>query len=238
MKSMLKHWRWGFAALALGIVACGGGQQDQKKGDWMDSLKPVNPGAEPQLGDDDPEPEPSADKPKEQPKSPPIELRQPSGRPMVQIGPSKSISNTFGATPGSVLKLTAEGGNIVLKLPELALDAGYNIEFKVAGSGVKPKGTPLGSVATLTVVLGGKETPKGVTTRGPDFELRLPLLGKDSVNLALAVVDPEDANKITWTVQAPKSVDTGFGEAIFLLKTIGPVMYLHGTLAEPTAAAE
>jgi hypothetical protein len=152
----------------------------------------------------------------------------------VLVGPSKSISETFGATPGSVLQLIAAGGNIVLKLPEGALDAGYNIEFKIAGSAVKPKGTPVGSVASMTVVLGGKEQPKAVPTSGPDYEVRLPLAGKDSLNLALAVVDPEDATKITWTVLAPKSVDKGLGEATFLLKTIGPVMYLHGTLAEPT----
>ncbi len=237
MDSKNRHWRWGLAALALALFACGG-SQPEKKGDWLDTLQPVNPGAEPELGDDDDDDddEVAKEKPKQPPKSPPIKLRKSSGRPMVLIGPSKSISETFGATPGSVLKLAAAGGNIVLRIPEFALNAGYNIEFKTSGSGVKPKGTPVGSVVSLTIVLGGKSKPKAVPTGGPDYEIVLPLQGKESLNLAVATVDPDDTNKVEWVVYAPKRVDTGLGEAHFALKTLGPIMYLHGTLAEPTGA--
>jgi hypothetical protein len=177
--------------------------------------------------------EPQPPPPPEQPKGPP----PPSGRPAILMGPSEQIASTFGATPGAVLKLKGGTGNITLKIHEFSLDAGYNIEWKVAKTGPKGKAPALGSIASLRITLGGKELPTKVTSKGNPFELRWPLGDKDTINLAIgeATMDATTGeSKPTWTVVAPKSVDTGLKEAYFDLSTLGPITYYYAT----TAAAD
>jgi hypothetical protein len=171
--------------------------------------------------------------PPEQPKGPP----PPSGRPAILMGPSDTISSTFGATPGAVLKLKGDKGNITLKISEFSLDAGYNIEWKVAKGGPKGKAPALGTMASLKVVLGGKELPSKVTSRGTPFEVRWPTGDKESVNLAIgeATFEATGESKPTWHVVAPKNVDAGLKEAYFALEAIGPINYLYATTAAPDA---
>jgi hypothetical protein len=207
----------------------------------MDSLEQKNTGPQPEPAEEDDEPEDKPEaKPAEPPKPPPIEVKPSSGRPAILMGPSTSISSTFGATPGSILKLKVDGGTLTLKIPEDALDAGYNIDFKVEDKGLK-KGPVVGNIAMLKLRRGDKMSATQVTTRGPDYEVSVPLGGKDSVNLAVGAVATDDqgaeTGKPTWTIFAPTRIEAGFGEAYFTLKTIGPVMYLHATTAAPTAAA-
>ena len=153
------------------------------------------------------------------------------------MGPLKSISTTFGTTPGAVLKLSAKGGTITLKIPEGALYAGTNIIFKVAGGKAKKKPKVLGTVVYLEPILGGKRWSKGIKSDGPAFEFRMPLVGKDSVNLAVGafeITSDGTGGEVTWTVHAPTRVEWGFGEAYFHLPSIHP-SYIYATTDEPTA---
>lgn len=156
------------------------------------------------------------------------------------MGPSKEISSTFGSSPGSVLKLKGEGGTITLKIPEFALYAGTNIIWKIESGRVgKSKGPALGSIASIETVIGGRKRPQVIKSDGPPFELRWPTGGKDTINLAVGVRDLDtvgNPGKVkTWTIYAPKSVDTSFKEAYFYLTEIGPAAYLHATSAAATA---
>ena len=63
----------------------------------------------------------------------------------------------------------------------------------------------------------------------------------DTLNLAIGTVSTDkggnEEGKPTWTVIAPARVESGFKEAYFNLKAIGPVMYIHATTADPSEAA-
>jgi hypothetical protein len=178
----------------------------------------------------------------EDPDEPPGKPK-PSGRPAIQMGPSKKIESTFGATPGAVLKLSAAAGTITWRVPEFALGAGYNIEFKIADGkqAKKMKGGATGDVAYLKTTLGEKVAPSEVDSSGDAFELIWPLGTQTSVNLAVGQAKTDDQGTelkdVTWKVYAPKSVDTSFKEATFQLSQVGPILYLHATTAPPTEAA-
>lgn len=174
---------------------------------------------------------------------PTVEKPKPSGRPAILMGPSEKIASTFGATPGSVLKLKSSGkGPITLKIPEFALTAGFNIEFKTLKSNPPRKGPVIGDAARIQLNRGDRVRPENVTSHGDPFEIRWPLYDKLSVNLSIgtAAVDDQggESGKVEWRIIAPKSVDTGFGEAVFELTDLGPVTYFHATSAPPTEAAE
>lgn len=161
-----------------------------------------------------------------------------SGRPAIIMGPSSEISSTFGSTPASVLKLKAKGGNFTLKINEGALYTGTNIRFKLAGSGAKQKPPVNGTIVYLEPTIGDKRFPQQVKSGGATFEFRVPLAGRDDINLAvgtLAIGDEGEVGDITWVVHSPTRVEKGLGEAYFELMEIGP-SYLYGTSAPPTAA--
>jgi len=230
------------ALLVVGSIGCAKEKPPRDSGkSWMDSLEQKNPGKEADLsGDDDEDPPQTTEKPAAKPKSPPIQLRKSSGRPDIIMGPRKEISSTFGATPGSLLKLKAAGGVATLKIPEFALNGGYNIDFKVDNRGQK-KGPVVGSIVYLRLRLGETQRAKAVETGSKDYELRWPLGDKDTLNLAIGTVSTDkggnEEGKPTWTVIAPARVESGFKEAYFNLKAIGPVMYIHATTADPSEAA-
>ena len=223
--------------LSLAVVGCGPPPEKPKDPgkSWMDNLEVKNPGAKPDLSDDDDDDdddEPAA-KPSDKPKPPPIEIKPPSGRPAIIMGPKSAIKSTFGATPGATLKLGADGGNITLRIKEWALPGGFNIEFKV-DSGKNRQGAVVGSVAYLKLQPGDKLRAKAVPTKGPDYELSFPQDG--GVNLAIGTIGTDKAGneegKLSWKVIAPARVE--HGETVFVLKEIGPVMYLHATTDQPT----
>ncbi len=229
-------------ALPFALLGCDKPEPAKDPGkSWLDSLEQKNPGAAPELPPDEPEPaETAAPKAPEKPAMPAVEVKPPSGRPAILMGPSASISSTFGATPGASLKLKADGGNFTLKIEEYALNGGYNIDFKIDKGSVK-KGPVVGSVVYLRTRAGDKVRADAVATRGKPYEVSVPLNGKDTLNLAVGVVQTDEQGNETgkpeWTIYPPVRVESGFGEAIFQLQAIGPVMYLHGTTAEATAAA-
>jgi hypothetical protein len=223
--------------VALMLAACG----DQPTAEVPPQPKPAEPGPEqPAPADPAPEdgggggaasPEPTGEAPAALPK--------PSGRPMILITPRTEIKSTFGSTPGAVLKLKADVGEVTLTLPEWALPGtGTNIVFKVMKDKVKSKHPHLGGMAMLETIPADTETPRAVTTKAKDFELRWPTGGKETINLAVGTAPSAESGPgdVSWTIIAPKSVDTSFKEAYFYLSSIGPVQYLHATSAAPTAA--
>jgi hypothetical protein len=227
------------AAMTTG---CAEKKPPKKQGDWMDNLKVENPDAEPDLSgmEDEPDPEP---KPDAEPPKPAPTVRPSSGRPLIQYGPKPKIESTFGATPGS--KLTLSGG-ITLVIPEFALDGGYNIVWKTAGSSAPKKGPVVGGIAYLKISPGEKLEARKVKSKGDPFQVRLDTGGAETVNLAIGEVKTDkqgnEQGKPAWTVVAPKKVDKietigkGAGTkytATFELPTIGPVLYLHATSADP-----
>jgi hypothetical protein len=234
-------------ALSLLLVACGG---DQAK---PEPPPPTTSAPTLDAPDPDPAPEPeaaagggdgaggAAAKTEEPGAALKAEKPKSSGRPSILMGPSKKISATFGATPGAVLKLKGKTGNIVWKIPEFALDGGFNITFSVVeGAKAKKKGRVLGSVARVEVVLGGKQKAKKTSAREGKFEVRWPIGSKMTVNLAIGEVTMDSGNnetrKIKWRIIEPASVDTSFKEAYFYITEIGPVMYWHATDAIATPA--
>ncbi len=229
-------------AFVLGNVTMGCGKPKPKAQDnWLDSLeqkKVEGPPPDIDVDDDDDD----DDKPEAKPAPKPAATVQPSsGRPMIQMGPSAVIESTFGNSPGAILKLKAEGGAITLKIPEGALDTGYNLVFKPDNKGQVKKGTVFGTIAYLKLAPGDKLRARAVPTRGDSYELRVPLNGKASVNLAIGAVETDkqgvETGKPTWKVYAPERIEEGFGEAYFKVPEIGPVMYIHATSAEATEAA-
>jgi len=227
------------ASLALGglVLGCGKSKPVKSQDNWLDSLeqkKVEGPPPDIDVDDDDDDDDEEA-KP---PPKPATTVRPSSGRPMIQMGPSATIESTFGVSPGAILKLKAEGGAITLKIPEGALDTGYNLSFKLDKKGQVKKGGVLGSIAYLKLTPGDKLRARAVPTRGDKYELRVPLNGKASVNLAVGAVETDkegvETGKPTWKVYAPDRIEEGFGEAYFMVPEIGPVMYIHATTAEAT----
>lgn len=226
----------------LVLPGCGDNKPPPKSGDWMDNLKPQDPDAEPDLtgAEDEPEPAPKPDT-AEAPK-PDTKVQPSSGRPLIQYGPKASIESTFGATPGSKLQLT---GGLTLVIPEQALDTGYNILFKVAGSSAHKKGPVSSEIALLKVNPGTVLKSKKVTSRRDPFQIRIPTGNAETINLAIGELATDDngneTGKPVWTVVAPKRVDKAVAivdgaekeerTAIFELTGIGPVLYLHATTA-------
>ncbi|MCA9622988.1 MAG: hypothetical protein KC731_28410 [Myxococcales bacterium] len=114
-------------ALASVAIGCGNEPPPKNPDSWLDSLEQKDPGKKPNLdvvGDDDDDDDDAAPKKPAEPAPPAVTAKPSSGRPLIQKGPTTSIAETFGTTPGAVLKLSAEGGEIVLKIPEFALDTG------------------------------------------------------------------------------------------------------------------
>jgi hypothetical protein len=167
---------------------------------------------------------------------------KPSGRPAILMGPSKAIASTFGATPGAVLKLSASNGTITWKIPEFALNAGYNIEWKIAeAKAIKKKPPVIGDVAYMKITLGDKLSASKIGTKSDDYEIRWPIGNNATVNLAVGEGSTDsqgdEQKAINWKILAPKSVDTNFKEAYFYLSEVGPIMYIHATSAPPTEPA-
>ena len=226
-------------AFVTGSVLMGCSKPKPKAQDnWLDNLEQRKvEGPPPDVDvDDDDDDDDEAD-PKPAPK-PAVTARPSSGRPMIQMGPSATIESTFGVSPGAILKIKAEGGPITLKIPEGALDTGYNLVFKLDKGGKVKKGGVIGSIAYLKLSPGDKLRARAVPTHSDAYEIRLPLHGKASVNLALGAVETDkqgvETGKPTWKVYAPDRIEEGFGEAYFKVPELGPVMYIHATTADVT----
>ncbi|MBM4373719.1 MAG: hypothetical protein FJ095_01450 [Deltaproteobacteria bacterium] len=163
----------------------------------------------------------------------------PSGRPAIQVGPSKKIASTFGATPGSVLKLKTSGGELVLKLQEYSLRVGANLVFEVGGPKVmRGKANVIGDIVHLSAQVGDSTRMSFLDAYSAPFVVLVP--SKKSVNLAIGELELDEAGQETkkvkdWRVVAPLRFDAGLSQVVFELDRIGPSV-MHATAAEPTAA--
>jgi hypothetical protein len=163
---------------------------------------------------------------------PPPDRPPPSGRPAIMMGPSKAIKSTFGATPGSILKLKGDAGNYTLVLPEHALGTGTNIEWAIAAGSAEKKPPVIGQIVYLHSQLGESLIPGPIQSRGAPFTLRWPLMGKDTFNLAIGEIEVLQHGQLgkvkTWRVIAPARVEKGLDEVHFELTALLPA-YLYGT---------
>jgi hypothetical protein len=155
------------------------------------------------------------------------------------MGPSKKIASTFGATPGSVLKLKTAGGEFVLKLQEYSLRVGANLVFEVGAPRVmRGKANVIGDIVHLSLQVGDSSRMSFVDAYSAPFIVLVP--SKKSVNLAIGELELDEAGQETpkvkeWRVVAPLRFDAGLAQAVFELDRIGPSV-MHATAAEPTAA--
>lgn len=163
----------------------------------------------------------------------------PSGRPAIQMGPSKKIASTFGATPASVLKLKTSAGDFVLKLQEYSLRNGANLVFEVGAPRVmRGKANVIGDIVHLTAQVGDSTRMSFLDAYSAPFVVTIP--SKKSVNLAIGELELDEGGQETtkvkeWRIVAPVRFDAGLSQAVFELDRIGPSV-MHATAAEPTAA--
>jgi hypothetical protein len=156
------------------------------------------------------------------------------GRPPVLKTDDQSISDTFGASPAK-LQLGDSKGYATLKIPEGALDKGYNITFQIDPK-AKAGGQVLGKIYHLkTQVAGAGDLSKLDSVASP-FELQMPAGNKKDANLAIGelVTDEKGNQKLKWTVIAPKSIDDATNIAFFELPSLGADTLLHVTTRAPT----
>jgi hypothetical protein len=166
--------------------------------------------------------------------------RKPSGRPATNFDSATGeIAQTCGSTPATVLRLQIKESPepMALVVTEWALPTGYNITWKLqpkAPSGQKPQ---FGPMFQTIVQEAGEAAPIRVGSEGPPFEFRVPLFGKETLNLAVGEIGTDDKGKekVTWTVFAPAKVEKGLGYALFQVPFLGH-SYVHATGAAPTSA--
>jgi hypothetical protein len=223
---------------ALGLLACSGEPPP----------KPVTPSdtssstkTETAAPDTSTEEEPAADAPDagaseakaEKPKAPQAEG---SGRPPVLKSDSEEITDTFGTSPAAKLEI-GDGEEIAtLKIPENALDRGYNITFKLDPKG-KNGGGLVGKLYRIRTQVAGSQYWTKVDSAGPPFQLTFPAGNKKDANLAIGEikVDDNDREKVTWQVVAPLKIDDTTGKAYFELSWLADA-YVHITTKPPTQA--
>jgi hypothetical protein len=226
------------AAVALSLVACGGGTPTPAtpgEGDGLPlatpsglpaapapAAAPAAPSATPSAApaaSAAPSAEPGADKPK----------RVSSGRPAVLKQDSTEITDTFGSSPPGKITIGDKDPG-VLVIPEFALDRGHNITFKLEPKG-KTHGLPVGKVFHVMAQVGGSPNYTTVPSVGPAFELQLPAGNKKDANLAIGSIKQDEKTgkeAVTWKVVAPKRIDDATGTAYFELTEL-PDAYLHIT---------
>jgi len=144
------------------------------------------------------------------------------------------ITDTFGSSPAAKLEI-GESEKAVLKIPENALERGYNITFKLDPKG-KATGVAIGKIyRTMSQIAGQPEFSK-VVSAGEPFQLQMPAGNKKDANLAIGeiLVDERGKEKITWTVIAPTKIDDVTGTAYFDLTFLADA-YIHITTKAPTA---
>lgn len=159
-----------------------------------------------------------------------------SGRPPVLRSSDSEITDTFGSNPAAKLEI-GENEKAILKIPENALERGYNITFKIEPKG-KSTGVAIGKIYRTMAQVAGQADYGRVVTAGEPFQLQMPAGNKKDANLAIGeiLVDERGKEKITWTVVAPTKIDDVSGTAYFDLSFLGDA-YIHITTKAPTAPA-
>lgn len=147
------------------------------------------------------------------------EKPKPSGRPPVLLSDPKSITQTFGFSPGAKLEL-GDKDIATLRIPEGAFTQATNVTFSID---VKCPTTGLvtGRTYKLTPTLPPATEPTSITSNnGSPFIFILPTSKKKDLNLAVGTYgkDAKGKETMTWKVFAPKKSDDTTAE--FQIETL------------------
>ncbi len=159
---------------------------------------------------------------------------KPSGRPPVLLADAKTITDTFGFSPGAKLEL-GDKEIATLRIPEGAFTAATNVTFELDQK-CKTSGLVFGRVYKITPTIPPATTPAAVlSNNGAPFTLILPTAKKKDLNLAIGTFgkDAKGNDNMTWKVYAPKKADEATGTAEFHLDTL-PDGCLHLTTKAPS----
>lgn len=152
-----------------------------------------------------------------------------TGRPPVLLSDAKSITDTFGFSPGAKLEL-GDKDIATLRIPEGAFTQATNVTFAIDQK-CKTTGLVFGRVYKITPTLPPSTTPQAVTSNnGSPYVLIMPTAKKKDLNLAIGNYgkDAKGNDTMTFKVVAPQKVDDGAGTAEFHLDTL-PDGCLHLT---------
>jgi hypothetical protein len=152
-----------------------------------------------------------------------------AGRPPVLLADPKSITDTFGFSPGAKLEL-GDKEIAILRIPEGAFTTATNVTFNL-DTKCKTSGLVFGRVYKITPAIPPASLPASVASNnGTPFTLVMPTAKKKDLNLAIGTFgkDAKGNDNLTWKVVAPKSTDEAAGTAEFHLDPL-PDGCLHLT---------
>jgi hypothetical protein len=158
-----------------------------------------------------------------------------SGRPPVLLQDPKSITDTFGFSPGAKLEL-GEKEIATLRIPEGSLSQATNVTFAL-DTKCKTTGIVTGKVYKITPTLPPVSTPASVpSNNAAPFVMLMPGVKKKDLNLAIGTFakDAKGNEALQWKVLAPAKTDEATGMFEFHLDAL-PDGCLHLTNKPPTA---
>jgi hypothetical protein len=158
-----------------------------------------------------------------------------SGRPPVLLQDPKSITDTFGFSPGAKLEL-GDKEIATLRIPEGALSQATNVTFAL-DTKCKSTGIVTGKLYKITPTLPPVVTPASVPSNNASpFVLLMPGVKKKDLNLAIGTYtkDAKGNEVFVWQVLAPAKTDEATGIFEFHLTTL-PDGCVHLTNKPPTA---
>ena len=157
-----------------------------------------------------------------------------SGRPPVLLADPKTITDTFGYSPGAKLEL-GDKDIATLRIPEGSFTTATNVTFAL-DTKCKTTGLVFGRTYKITPVIPPASTPAAVpSNNGSPFILVMPTAKKKDLNLAIGnfTKDAKGNEIMKWTIVAPKSADEAAGTAQYELDTL-PDGCIHLTNKAPS----
>ena len=157
-----------------------------------------------------------------------------SGRPPVLLQDAKSITDTFGYSPGAKLEL-GDKDVVTLRIPEGAFSQATNVTF-AHDTKCKTTGLVFGKTYKITPTLPPSAAPVAVpSNNGSPFLFILPTGKKKDLNLAIGhfTKDAKGNDAIKWSVVAPKKTDEEAATVEFELDTL-PDACIHLTNKAPS----
>lgn len=152
-----------------------------------------------------------------------------SGRPPVLLSDPKSITDTFGFSPGAKLEL-GDKEIATLRIPEGGFTTATNVTFALDGK-CKTTGLVFGRVYKVTPAIPPESKPVSVASNnGSPFVLFMPTGKKKDLNLAIGTFgkDARGNDNLTWKIVPAKNQDEANALAEFHLDPL-PDACLHLT---------
>lgn len=226
-----------FSLAPLAAVACGDGTPDantppQPTGEPTASASAAPTAAPTAVPTAEPTATPTAEPTASASASAPVDKPK-SGRPPVLLADAKSITDTFGFSPGAKLEL-GDKEIATLRIPEGALSQATVVTFAI-DTKCKTTGVVTGKLYKITPTIPPATTPASVpSNNGAPYTLILPGVKKRDLNLAIGTYakDAKGNEAIVWKVLGPAKVDDS-GIFEFHLDTL-PDGCVHLTNKPPT----